>query len=306
MELNEYQRRAATTDQRPGGGAPALLFPIVGLASEVGSLTRHVKKWLRDGDAYELFASESGDELGDILWYSANVATKLGLELEDIAAANLDKTRGRWPTKGGSPARFNDSDFPPHEQLPRDASVRFEESVAEDGKIQVRIYHDDVQLADRLTDNAYEDDGYRYHDAFHLAYAALLGWSPLTRKFFGRRRESVPRVREVEDGGRAIVLEEAIAAFAFDYARDVRFLEGVKHVDFSLLTAIRRLTAGLEVRDRTAAEWEHAILRSFEVWRPLWENRGGWLHMDLRSRRIRYEPFLATGSGNSGVDPGAM
>ena len=65
MELNDYQREANRTDQRPGAGTDegALLFPVIGLSSEVGSLVRHVKKRVRDGDAYELFAGEMTDEL---------------------------------------------------------------------------------------------------------------------------------------------------------------------------------------------------------------------------------------------------
>lgn len=293
MELSDYQREANRTDQRPGrDDEAALLFPVIGLGSEIGSLVRHVKKRLRDQDAYELFSDEMTDELGDVLWYVANLAEKLGVSLDAIAERNLRKTRGRWPTHGATlPLLLPDDPFPEHERLPRRASVRFVETVELDGKIAVRLYdNDDRQLGDRLTDNAYEDDGYRFHDAFHLTYAALLGWSPLTRYFFGRRRDSVQKVREVEDAGRAIAIEEAISAFVFDYARDVRFLDGVEHVDFSLLTTIRRLVSGLEVRDRTAYEWEQAILRGFAVWRPLHAARGGTLHLDLNARTIEFEP----------------
>ena len=34
-------------------------------------------------------------ELGDVLWYVAQLATELGLDLEDIASANLDKLASR-------------------------------------------------------------------------------------------------------------------------------------------------------------------------------------------------------------------
>jgi NTP pyrophosphatase (non-canonical NTP hydrolase) len=280
-----------STDQRPGrDDESALLFPVIGLASETGSLVRHVKKRLRDEDAYELFSDEMADELGDVLWYIANLAEKLGYQLDDIAERNLRKIRGRWPTDGGTlPLMLLDHDFPENERLPRQASVRFVEGV-EDGKTMVRLYDaDGKQLGDRLSDNAYEDDGYRFHDAFHLTYAALLGWSPIARYFFERRRESAPKVREVEDAGRAIAIEEAVSAFVFDYARHVHYLEGVKHVDFSLLTTIRRLVSGFEVRERTAHEWEQAILRSYEVWRPLQALRGGTLHLDLIGRTIEFE-----------------
>lgn len=263
---------------------------MIGLSSEVGSLVRHVKKRLRDGDAHELFSAEMAEELGDVLWYVANLAEKLDLELDEIAQSNLGKIRGRWPLHGQTlPMSIGDEHFPEHERLPRQTSVRFVES-EEDGKTVVRLFGPDGrQLGDQLTDNAYKDDGYRFHDVFHLSYAALLGWSPLTRFFFEAKRSSDPKVREVEDAGRATVIEEAISAFVFDYGRNERFLDGVSHVDFSLLTTIRRLVSRLEVRDRTAHDWERTILRSFAVWRDLYAHRGGTVHLDLLARTIDFE-----------------
>jgi NTP pyrophosphatase (non-canonical NTP hydrolase) len=295
VELNDFQREANRTDQRPGDDEGALLFPVIGLSSEVGSLVRHVKKRLRDQDAYELFSGEMADELGDVLWYVANLADKLNTSLEEIAQANLRKVRGRWPAPGDPlPLPLPDAGFPEDERLPRRTTVTFCEELV-DGDKKVHLYGPDgTRLGDPLTDNAYEDDGYGFHDVFHLTYAALLGWSPLTRFFFGVKRESDARVREVEDGGRATVVEEAISAFVFDYARDVRYLEGVEHIDFSLLTTIRRLVSRLEVADRTAYEWERAILRSYEVWRPLYAHRGGSVHLDLLARTIDFEPPTGT------------
>lgn len=292
MDLNQFQREANRTDQRPGrDDEGALLFPVIGLSSEIGSLVRHVKKRLRDQDAYELFSDEMADELGDVLWYVANLADKLGVDLDDIAERNLRKIRRRWPSDGGTlPLMLLDDGYPEHEQLPRQALVRFVEG-EEDGKTVVRLYGAKGNaLGDRLTDNAYKDDGYRFHDAFHLTYAALLGWSPISRYFFDVRRDSVAKVREVEDAGRARAIEEAVSAFVFDYAKNVRFLDGVDHVDFSLLATILRLVSGFEVRERTAAEWERAIMRGFDVWRPLYASRGGTLHLDLTARTIDFEP----------------
>ena len=291
MEFEDYQREANRTDQRPGSDEGALLFPVIGLSSEVGSLVRHVKKRLRDGDAHELFSAQMAEELGDVLWYVANLAEKLGLGLDEVAQRNLRKISGRWPRDGQTlPLPVGDENFPEHERLPRQTHVRFVES-PEGDKTIVRLYGPDgTQLGNQLTDNAYEDDGYRYHDVFHLSYAAMLGWSPLTRLFFGVKRDSDPKVREVEDAGRATVIEEAISAFVFDYGRDERFLEGVEHVDFSLLQAIIKLVSRLEVRDRSAHEWEQTILRGFAVWRELYAARGGIVRLDLEARTIDFEP----------------
>jgi NTP pyrophosphatase (non-canonical NTP hydrolase) len=291
VDFNDFQREANRTDQRPGSDEGALIFPVIGLSSEIGSLVRHVKKRLRDGDAHELFNEEMAEELGDVLWYVANLATKLELDLTEIAERNLRKVHDRWPIdSNGERPPLPDERYPEGERLPRRTTVHFVETRDGDRAV-VRLFDPNgEQLGNQLTDNAYDDDGYRFHDVFHLTYAAMLGWSPITRSFFNVRRESEARVNEVEDGGRAKVIEEGIAAFVFDYALRERFLEGVEHVDFSLLTAIRRLVSNLEVRDRTARDWERAILRSFELWRSLREHAGGTLHIDLPERTISFEP----------------
>lgn len=291
MELNEYQRRAQETDQRPGDHEEALVFPLMGLASEVGSLINHYKKRVRDGEAFSLFSDRVSEELGDILWYAANLAAKLGLSLDELASMNLRRTSERWPGPGpDSPSRLLDEACPETEQLPRTAIVNFSETL-EAGRPRVRIEWNGQPIGDSLIDMAWEDDSYRFHDAFHLAYAALLGWSPISRGLFKRQRVSNVRVREVEDSGRAKVIEEAIAAIAFEYARQNRFLQGVNYVDSSILRTITDMTSGYEVRIRTVREWERAILRSFDVWRELRDHHGGSVHLDLIARSVRFEPL---------------
>ncbi len=254
MELNEYQRLANETDQRPAGvgddGDAVLVFPLMGLASEVGSLVTQYKKRVRDGDAHALFTDRVAEELGDVMWYVANLSAKLDLDLEEIAALNLKRITERWPTEDASvPAKLLDDDYPTEEQLPRLATVRFEE-VEVDGRMKLRLSSEGTKLGDELTDMNYDDDGYRFHDAFHLTYAAMLGWSPVARSFFKTKRGSDPRVREIEDGGRAVVIEEAISALVFDYARQQRYLEGVP--------ASRFRTAAQRVGFRLASRGPHS------------------------------------------------
>jgi NTP pyrophosphatase (non-canonical NTP hydrolase) len=290
MHLDDYQREANLTDQRSGRDEEALVFPLLGLASEVGSLVNQYKRRVRDGEAHALFSERVAEELGDVMWYVANLAGKLDFSLETIANLNLRRIRERWPIPDApAPSRFLDEDFPEGERLPRLMSVRFVET-EEEGRPRVRIWSADEMLGDPLSDMAWEDDAYRFHDAFHLTYAALLGWSPITRAFFNRQRESNPLLREIEDSGRAKVIEEAISAIVFEYARKASFLEGVEHVDFTLLQTIKEMVSGLEVRIRTARDWEHAILRSYEVWRELRYHHGGSVHIDLVARSIEFEP----------------
>jgi NTP pyrophosphatase (non-canonical NTP hydrolase) len=290
VDIDEYQRIANLTDQRPGDDEAALVFPLVGLASEVGSLMNQYKKRVRDGDAHALFSERVAEELGDVLWYVSNVSHKIGLRLSDVAGLNLKRIAERWPAEADEGARrLLDEDFPPEEQLPRHARVEFIETV-EDGRPRVRLLWDGKAVGNPLADMAWMEDEYRYHDAFHLAYAAMLGWSPISRSFFGRQRSSDLRFREIEDSGRAKVIEEAISALAFEYARKERFLDGVDHLDYSLLRMIADMASGYEVRIRTVREWELCILRSFEVWRDLRRHRGGTLELDLVARTVRFAP----------------
>lgn len=287
MELNHYQDRANQTDQRPGDDEQALAFPLLGLASEVGSLVNQYKKRIRDGEAHELFDRRAASELGDILWYVANLARKLGHDLDDIAVQNLRRIGERWSTQDAvTPALLLDDEFPPDEQLPRQVDVTFEEERLSDGKARVTLRSGGKQLGNHVYDMSWTNDDYRYHDAFHLTYAALLGWSPITRWFFSRQRESDPQYREIEDSGRAKVIEEAVAALLFNYAAAEQYLDGVDAIDFSMLELVTSMVSGFEVSVRTTREWERAILRSFEVWRALRDAGGGSVRLDLRARRI--------------------
>jgi hypothetical protein len=153
---------------------------------------------------------------------------------------------------------------------------------------RVRMTVNGEPIGQALSDNSYDPDGYRFHDVFHLAYAAILGWSPNLRAFLKRKRKSLPLLDEVEDGGRARIIEEGVSALAFDYARDHKFLDGVTEIDFELLRTIRSMTSHLEIRSASAADWERAIFEGFKVWRDVMANKGGEIVVDLDSRSIQY------------------
>lgn len=222
-----------------------------------------------------------------MLWYVANLAHKVGLSLDEIAQKNLDKTRARWLKRQSSRALF-DADYPAHEQLPREFEYTFAYCTVEGTEKIVLLDKDGTQVGAPLTDNANKDDGYRFHDVLHLAHAAVLGWSPVFRKLLERKRRSVPKVDEVEDGGRAWVIDEAIAAAVYEYAERHTFLEGATRVDWELLRSIKRLTAGYEVRACTAAEWEIAILTGLRVWRDVRHADGGTVRGNLVKQTLEF------------------
>lgn len=287
MELDHYQHDAQETDRVPGSvddkDRETIIVPMLGLAGEAGQLLSEYKKHLRDGDAHTLFKDRVSEELGDLLWYIANVASKFDLSLNDVAAANLKKTKERWLEKK-SEAVFFDEDYPPEQQLPRQASIAIHALDEE----KVRIFVNGKKAGADLTDNAYDPDGYRFHDVFHFAYAAVLGWSPVTRAIIDCKRRADKKTDEVEDGGRATVIEEGISALVFEYARCHNFLDGISRLDYGLLRTIQDMTAYLEVKDRTPAEWEDAILQGFAVWKKVVENNGGAMKLDMHKKSIEF------------------
>jgi NTP pyrophosphatase (non-canonical NTP hydrolase) len=290
MDMKRYQREALKTDRVPktseSDDANSLIVPMLGLAGETGQLLSEYKKHLRDGDAYKLFKERVGEELGDLLWYVANVASKFGLDLDHIAADNLRKVGARWSGPQLKPLYF-DEGFPDHERFPRRFEIELSEiNTGSQKRVQLRMNGEIVGAS--LTDNAYDADGYRFHDVFHFAYAAVLGWSPVTRGILKRKRKSEPLRDEVEDGGRAAVIEEGISALVFAYARSHQFLDGVTAIDYSLLRTIQHITAHLEVRKCTTGDWEQAILQGFVVWREVVQKSGARLLVDLDHRKIEY------------------
>ena len=96
MNFNEYQKAAQTTAVYPGKGEN-LWYPTLGLNGEAGEVGEKVKKLMRDHDGIfppgyrELIIKE----LGDVLWYVADIAEELGFTLERVAEMNIDKLASR-------------------------------------------------------------------------------------------------------------------------------------------------------------------------------------------------------------------
>lgn len=255
------------------------------MIGEVGSIASVYKKRFLQGTKDPQFTKELAEEIGDILWYIANLATRQGLSLSRIASENLVKAASLFDE--GKINRF-DTGFPADERFPRRFRVEFtERSIRRRTLVKISVSR--VNVGDVLTDNAYGQDGYRYHDAFHLAFCAVLGWSPVTRALLKRKRKSRPKTDEIEDGGRATVLEEAVASVIFDSARSENEYPKPEAVSFGLLKTMKSLTKRLEVRKATAKQWAKAIHLGYSMFRQLHDNRGGTLVLDLDKSSILYE-----------------
>lgn len=209
------------------------------------------------------------------------------ISLETVALENRKKILERWRIDGSERSPLFDDDFESDEQLPRRFDIHFKEKARGGKKYVIQKLHS-VVIGDRLTDNNSEDDGYRFHDVFHLSYAAILGWSPVTRALLRCKRKSKPLIDEVEDGARAIIIEEGVSTWIFSHAAKRGFFEGQTSVDYSLLKSIRRLVAGFEVERCPLWQWERAILEGFHVFRQMRQHRGGIVTVDLNDRRISF------------------
>ena len=96
MNLNHYQDKSRTTALYPNVGNNPI-YPTLGLVGEAGEVADKVKKILRDkkGEFDSVSRESIKLELGDVLWYVAQLSSELGFSLEEVAKANLDKLASR-------------------------------------------------------------------------------------------------------------------------------------------------------------------------------------------------------------------
>lgn len=99
MKFSDYEELAIKTNQYPKEYMLTAL--ILGLVGESGEVADKYKKYLRgdfDGTTDKTqadFQFEMRNELGDVLWYIANIANELGLTLEHVAVYNIAKLQSR-------------------------------------------------------------------------------------------------------------------------------------------------------------------------------------------------------------------
>lgn len=233
--------------------------------------------------------------LGMHLAELAVACASFDLRLEDVACANLEKIHSRWPgDEKIYPAPF-DEGFPEHERFPPIIAMEFIERGEGPNAYVVQSLHK-VFIGDRLTDNSNEPDDYRFHDVFHLAYLAYLGWSPVLRGLLKRKRKSDPKKDENEDGARAMIIEEGIATWIFNHAKTHRFdgEDNQRSLDYNVLKQIRSMVEGYEVDKCQLWQWETAILKGFEVFRQLQKYRSGTITVDVLNHTMHFEPPAKT------------
>jgi hypothetical protein len=204
-----------------------------------------------------------------------------------VAQLNVEKTIDIWPTQK-IPHELFDAKFPDFEQIPRVLEIEFLRTT-KDLNSSIVIRCNGINIGDRITDNIASKDWYRFHDVFHLSYATFLGWSPVLRSLLRCKRKGDPTVDENQDGARAIIMEEAVAASIFAYAKSLDFLEKSERIDIELLKLIRKLIRGYEVEAIPLWQWDEAILTGFKIFRALKANGSGTVSINLWNRRMTYK-----------------
>ena len=202
----------------------------------------------------------------------------------EVVRMNLVKTVGRFLPPDYPNLPDFDRDFKPEEQLPRQFAITIDQRAS--GRSYLRM--NGVFIGDPLTDNILDPDGYRFHDVFHFAHAAILHWSPTFRALIKHKRKSNAKVDEAQDGGRAVVVEEGLSAWIFARSKALNYFEGQTSLSFDLLKTVQQFIAGYEVEACPLSLWEVAILRGYEVFRQVKSNLGGTIVCDRATRTIEY------------------
>jgi len=96
MNFKEYQKQSRKTAAYPNVGSN-YIYPTIGLAGESGEVSEKIKKVIRDqeGAIDENARKEIEKELGDVLWYVSQLASELGISLDDVAEKNIEKLYSR-------------------------------------------------------------------------------------------------------------------------------------------------------------------------------------------------------------------
>jgi hypothetical protein len=240
--------------------------------------------------------------------------------LGDIADANLRRTRDRYSRKHTGAEQWNrpvfDAVYPARERFPRRLVVAVAERILPSGRRATTLtlvnaepdafpngpvtiggklagFQVGAELGDPLTDNTRLADAYRFHDAIHLGFMAVLGWSPVMRALLRLKRKSSPEADECEDGTRAIFAEEGLAAMLSRLALGRTGFLSQTSIDGVVIEVAKAAATGLEAEAVPGWLWQSAIHQGFTAMHLLDQNGGGYLVADLDACELAYRKLLA-------------
>lgn len=227
------------------------------------------------------------EKVKDFLTIYSEVMSFLNLDLLNIVENNTFKIRNRFVPIGelNLPLLSFDSNFSKDEQLP----VDFEVHIVEKPNGKAYLKWNDVFIGSALNDNHQENDNYKYHDVFHLAFAAILHWSPTFRALIKHKRKSDPSIDETQDSGRPIVIEEGLSAWLFSISKQ-RGIDFTKEssISYDLLKTIQIFIRGYEVEKCPLQLWVKAIIQGYTVFNQVVANKGGIIVGNRRERTLEF------------------
>lgn len=298
MDLKTLQSEVKKTDkasETPWWGVAELL---TGLVEKIGSINGFIKKKIRNKSGYDnaTYINDLERLFGEALWYLTALANRYNISLEKAMKENLSINRTRW----GSPQspqqllfiRKFDEQFPENEQLPTNFEIKF---VSENGPNSIswltvtHVEVDGKKFGNPIDDNQSIEDNYRFHDVLHAGFAAFLGWSPVFRGLVKRKRKSSPEIDKYQDGARAQDREEALTSFIHSEAKRNNYFENTTSLDTEFLNIVVDMIESLEVGVVSKAEWEHCILKSYDIFRLLIKNRSGYVYGSTLEHTLHYK-----------------
>ncbi len=313
LTFDEYQRIASLTARESGTAlAETCLAFLLRHAAQIQRSRLPENEIKMMGGAQ---IRDTSDVLGDIVWHLSAIASIYNLTLGEIVAVNARKTQFRHDKRPETRTTPHDESWPnPNQKFPRKFKVVFISRT--NGR--ARMYYNNAQIGDDLTDNALEEDGYRFHDVMHLANVAHLGWSPVLRKLMGIKRKDDKKIDEAEDGARAAIVEEAIVKIIHSEGCRLALSRGAEiagpnrsalftdedEISFSFLKLLKDQVKGLEVEKNKFWEWESAIREGYQVFDELERAGQGTVIVDMVDRHLSYDadveidiPGLVVGHG---------
>lgn len=218
------------------------------------------------------------------------IIEKIDIGLKQIVEANIYKVKERFvPIEelDLSSCEF-DKNYSEDESFPKEFRIEFVTKA--NGKSYMKL--NNVFIGDALNNNHKDEDGYKYHDVFHLAFVSILHWSPTFRALIKHKRKSNSKVDETEDSGRAIVIEEGLSAWLFaKHKLDEIDLTDKKNITYDMLKTIREFVHGYEVENCPLQLWESAITQGYSVFNEVVRHGGGVVECNLVKREIKFLPL---------------
>jgi NTP pyrophosphatase (non-canonical NTP hydrolase) len=298
--VDDYQKIAFLTRRTQGDQLRNVCAAV--LQQLAAQLSRDFLPNMEMGLNHEVRPKDPVDALGEIIWHLSALAKLYDLTLSDILLLTVEKARFRNPQNTPGPRHKGRK---PTERFPDLFEVHFVDRAGEQSNMYW-VQGDRVirKLGATLTDNDHDGDGYRFHDVMHVAFAVYLGWSPNLRAFMGLKRRSVKKTDEVEDGGRAKILEEAVILEIHRRAEELEgyFREAKKafegsaynctgSLNFEFLRRLHELCGGHEVYDNPKQDWENAIRAGYDCYHKLRAASGGIIAVNMTERTLNFRPM---------------